>query len=80
MSDQNPPQDEETTNLQTDQPDEPVDNSVPAGDPTASPNKDEGASPPQDATPSPEETNNTERTEDGEQDVTQDPNVELGEE
>lgn len=51
MSDQNPPQNEETTNLQTDQPDEPVDNSVPAGDPTVSPNKDESASPPQDVTP-----------------------------
>lgn len=76
MSDQNPAD----SNLQSEQPDqditevEPRDD-VPAGDPTASPNKDESASTPQDVTPTPEQTDNTERPEDGEQNVSQDPDV-----
>lgn len=47
MSDQNPPVDDtQDENLSNEDP-----NAVPAGDPTVSPNKDEGASPPQDVTP-----------------------------
>lgn len=67
------------SNLQTDQPDEPVNQSnetaddVPAGDATASPNKDETAASPVEETPV--QTDNSEREIDGEQNASQDPNV-----